>query len=61
MQSATVTIQDRGPYVPDRIVDLSPGRNSRRIHCHSGKDPKPVDPVFTRLMARSKKAVGTAL
>ena len=23
-QSATVTIQDRGPYVKDRIVDLSP-------------------------------------
>ena len=40
-KSAVVTIQDRGPYVPGRIVDLSPA-TARRIGITERKGVAPV-------------------
>jgi rare lipoprotein A len=40
-QSAVVTIQDRGPYVPGRIVDLSPA-TARQIGITQRKGVAPV-------------------
>ena len=40
-QSAVVTIQDRGPYVPGRIVDLSPA-TAKQIGITSRKGIAPV-------------------
>jgi rare lipoprotein A len=40
-KSALVTIQDRGPYVPGRIVDLSPA-TARRIGITERKGVAPV-------------------
>ena len=40
-QSAVVTIQDRGPYVPGRIVDLSPA-TAKQIGITSRKGVAPV-------------------
>jgi len=41
-QSAVVTIQDRGPYVPGRIVDLSPS-TARKIGISDQKGVAPVE------------------
>jgi rare lipoprotein A len=45
-QSAVVTIQDRGPYVPGRIVDLSPA-TARQIGItpRKGVAPVAVEPI----------------
>lgn len=45
-RSATVTIKDRGPYVPGRIVDLSP-RTARDVGItpHKGVAPVEVAPI----------------
>ncbi len=45
-QSAMVTIQDRGPYVPGRIVDLSPATARKiGIQRHDGVAPVEVAPI----------------
>ncbi len=56
-QSATVTIQDRGPYVKGRIVDLSPS-TARKIGItkEDGVAPVEVAPIVVPQLDGSKKA-----
>jgi len=55
-QSAEVTIQDRGPYVPGRIVDLSPS-TARKIGVteQNGVAPVEVAPITVPLPDGSVK------
>lgn len=56
-QSAIVTIQDRGPYVRGRIVDLSPS-TARKIGIaqHQGVARVQIDPVAVPMPDGSVKA-----
>jgi len=61
-KSAVVTIQDRGPYVNGRIVDLSPS-TARKIGITSriGIAPVRVTPIAVPLPDGRIKLVGTSL
>jgi rare lipoprotein A len=59
-QSAVVTIQDRGPYVPGRIVDLSPATAEQiGITRQQGVAPVEVAPIAVPLLdGRVKPGTG---
>ncbi len=55
-QSAVVTIQDRGPYVPGRIVDLSPATAEKiGLEKEEGLAPVEVAPITVPLPDGSVK------
>ena len=61
-QSATVTIQDRGPYVPGRIVDLSPATAQKIGLTHAtGVAPVEVAPIAVPQPDGSVKKPGAAV
>jgi rare lipoprotein A len=56
-KSATVTVRDRGPYVPGRIIDLSPS-TAREIGIsrQDGVAPVEVAPIEVPLADGSSRA-----
>ncbi|MGZ5847923.1 MAG: septal ring lytic transglycosylase RlpA family protein, partial [Ramlibacter sp.] len=58
-RSALVTIEDRGPYVPGRIVDLSPA-TARKIGLEEQQGLAPVEVVPLQVPSSRAVEVGDA-